>query len=65
LQLYADGGYQLRIRRLEGTPNYGPRHIVSVIINYQNSNKGLYLSPPKVRVFFLKAGKGCYSNKTN
>jgi hypothetical protein len=27
LQLYADGGYQLRIRRLEGTPNYGPRHI--------------------------------------
>jgi hypothetical protein len=27
LQLYADGGYQLRIRRLEGTPNYGPRHL--------------------------------------
>jgi hypothetical protein len=27
LQLYADGGYQLRIRRLEGTPNYGPRQI--------------------------------------
>jgi hypothetical protein len=26
VQLYADGGYQLRIRRLEGTPNYGPRH---------------------------------------
>jgi hypothetical protein len=26
LQLHADGGYQLRIRRLEGTPNYGPRH---------------------------------------
>jgi hypothetical protein len=25
LQLYADGGYQLRIRSLEGTPNYGPR----------------------------------------
>jgi hypothetical protein len=25
LQVYADGGYQLRIRRLEGTPNYGPR----------------------------------------
>ena len=25
MQLYADGGYQLRIRRLEGTPNYGPR----------------------------------------
>jgi hypothetical protein len=28
LQLYADGGYQLRIRSLEGTPNYGPRHKV-------------------------------------
>jgi hypothetical protein len=27
LQLYADGGYQLRIRRLEGTPNYGPRQL--------------------------------------
>jgi hypothetical protein len=27
LQLYADGGYQLRIRSLEGTPNYGPRQI--------------------------------------
>jgi hypothetical protein len=25
LQLHADGGYQLRIRSLEGTPNYGPR----------------------------------------
>jgi hypothetical protein len=25
LQLYADGGYQLRIRSLKGTPNYGPR----------------------------------------
>jgi hypothetical protein len=25
LQLYDDGGYQLRIRSLEGTPNYGPR----------------------------------------
>jgi hypothetical protein len=31
LQLYADGGYQLRIRRLEGTPNYGPRQILSLI----------------------------------
>jgi hypothetical protein len=27
LQLYADGGFQLRIRRLEGTPNYGPRQV--------------------------------------
>jgi hypothetical protein len=25
LQLCADGGYQLRFRDLEGTPNYGPR----------------------------------------
>jgi hypothetical protein len=25
VQLCADGGYQLRIRRLGGTPNYGPR----------------------------------------
>jgi hypothetical protein len=25
LQLCADGGYQLRIRSLEGTLNYGPR----------------------------------------
>jgi hypothetical protein len=30
LQLYADGGYQLRIRSLEGTPNYGPRHHLSL-----------------------------------
>jgi hypothetical protein len=29
LQLYADGGYQLRIRRLEGTPNYGPRQCLT------------------------------------
>jgi hypothetical protein len=27
LQLYADGGYQLRIRSLEGTPNYGLRQM--------------------------------------
>jgi hypothetical protein len=27
LQLCADGGYQLRIRSLEGTPNYGPRQL--------------------------------------
>jgi hypothetical protein len=36
LQLYADGGYQLRIRRLEGTPNYGPRHIYIYIKNRLN-----------------------------
>jgi hypothetical protein len=28
LQLCADGGYQLRFRSLEGTPNYGPRQVV-------------------------------------
>ena len=28
LQLRADGGYQLRFRSLEGTPNYGPRQYV-------------------------------------
>jgi hypothetical protein len=27
LQLCADGGYQLRFRGLEGTPNYGPRQV--------------------------------------
>jgi hypothetical protein len=32
LQLCADGGYQLRIRSLEGTPNYGPRQYYSNII---------------------------------
>jgi hypothetical protein len=31
LQLYADGGYQLRIRSLEGTPNYGPRQYQFVL----------------------------------
>jgi hypothetical protein len=30
LQLCADGGYQLRIRSLEGTPNYGPRQSYSL-----------------------------------
>jgi hypothetical protein len=29
LQLCADGGYQLRFRSLEGTPNYGPRQVLS------------------------------------
>jgi hypothetical protein len=35
LQLYADGGYQLRIRRLEGTPNYGPRQFPRAIGGYR------------------------------
>ena len=29
LQLCADGGYQLRFRSLEVTPNYGPRQLVN------------------------------------
>jgi hypothetical protein len=32
LQLHADGGYQLRIRSLEGTPNYGPRQLYKPLI---------------------------------
>jgi hypothetical protein len=34
LQLYADGGYQLRFRSLEGTPNYGPRQILNLRFGY-------------------------------
>jgi hypothetical protein len=34
LQLCADGGYQLRFRGLEGTPNYGPRQDRTIL----NSN---------------------------
>jgi hypothetical protein len=34
LQLCADGGYQLRFRSLEGTPNYGPRQLYICIIYY-------------------------------
>jgi hypothetical protein len=30
LQLHADGGYQLRSRSLEGTPNYGPRQYLTL-----------------------------------
>jgi hypothetical protein len=43
LQLYADGGYQLRIRSLEGTPNYGPRQVLlkMVIHGYFRQKWGL------------------------
>jgi hypothetical protein len=34
LQLCADGGYQLRFRSLEGTPNYGPRQGYISILSY-------------------------------
>jgi hypothetical protein len=40
LQLYADGGYQLRIRSLEGTPNYGPRHYLTTKENFKVSPAG-------------------------
>jgi hypothetical protein len=46
LQLYADGGYQLRIRSLEGTPNYGPRQIMTE----------LNLDTPITRSVFLGLG---------
>jgi hypothetical protein len=32
LQFCADGGYQLRFRGLEGTPNYGPRQIIIPVL---------------------------------
>jgi hypothetical protein len=38
LQLCADGGYQLRFRGLEGTPNYGPRQYVTAC-SFQQHNK--------------------------
>jgi hypothetical protein len=41
LQLCADGGYQLRFRSLEGTPNYGPRQIYRIIF---------YLSPHEFEI---------------
>jgi hypothetical protein len=44
LQLCADGGYQLRFRSLEGTPNYGPRQI-SLSILKQLEQKFLNGSP--------------------
>jgi hypothetical protein len=36
LQLYADGGYQLRTRSLEGTHNYGPRQMATAWDNFYN-----------------------------
>jgi hypothetical protein len=47
LQLCVDGGYQLRIRSLEGTPNYGPRQIHDHFVSYPNislSDTGLCTS---------------------
>jgi hypothetical protein len=45
LQLYADGGYQLKIRSLEGTPNYGPRHHCSSV------SLTLAKTPPRFYLF--------------
>jgi hypothetical protein len=45
LQLYADGGYQLRIRSLEGTPNYGPRQLVQEKLDGQ--------AKKQVHVYFI------------
>jgi hypothetical protein len=41
LQLCADGGYQLRFRSLEGTPNYGPRqsHFVFVPLTLRSPSQ--------------------------
>jgi hypothetical protein len=39
LQLCADGGYQLRFRSLEGTPNYGPRQAETKQIDTQIQRK--------------------------
>jgi hypothetical protein len=65
LQLYADGGYQLRIRSLEGTPNYGPRQyskdvtfvyvpLFIICVRLGPSTPGVYFAPefwtPKTRV---------------
>jgi hypothetical protein len=50
LQLYADGGYQLRIRRLEGTPNYGPDTIEdSLKAIFVEASKVLQKQPHRIR----------------
>jgi hypothetical protein len=38
LQLCANGGYQLRFRDLEGTPNYGPRQVYYTNVKYIHLN---------------------------
>jgi hypothetical protein len=39
LQLCTDGGYQLRFRSLEGTPNYGPQHYDTISnLRIENAN---------------------------
>jgi hypothetical protein len=38
LQLYADGGYQLRIRSLEGTSNYDPRQLLSQVSRFRHTS---------------------------
>jgi hypothetical protein len=53
LQLRADGGYQLRIRSFEGTPNYGPRQVQCAArhgrtVRQQTSQAGRLLDDPDV-----------------
>jgi hypothetical protein len=65
LQLYADGGYQLRIRRLEGTPNYGPRQsthsINQPLVQYRKTSKeGCHPSSEQ-----LKKTKTCHQQRKN
>jgi hypothetical protein len=46
LQVCADGGYQLRFRSLEGTPNYGPRQYAfkgDLNYNYYLENSKKYV----------------------
>jgi hypothetical protein len=45
LQLCADGGYQLRFRGLEGTPNYGPRQYDSIWVIVDRLTKVAHFIP--------------------
>jgi hypothetical protein len=53
LQLCADGGYQLRIRSLEGTPNYGPRQVTPGVLHLSPHKR---ISSRDLKVIFLHEG---------
>jgi hypothetical protein len=57
LQLYADGGYQLRIRSLEGTPNYGCRQLVTHANNKQQMDSAQICGPSSGRPIY-RVGPG-------
>jgi hypothetical protein len=58
LQLYADGGHQLRIRRLEGTPNYGPRQLCfSLRLMFSYDFQIFELGPPSSRIMIVVNSK--------